>query len=66
VGTKEDSVADFLSSTILWLVAKLHFKTHDDDFCQVVTVSPLLMSRLDLISICGVDECIDVGWFILL
>jgi hypothetical protein len=31
-----------------------------------VTVSPLLKSRLDLISILGIDECIDVGWFILL
>jgi len=28
-----------------------------------VTVSPLLKSRLDLILIYGVDECIDVGWF---
>jgi hypothetical protein len=28
-------------------------------------ISPLLKSRLDLTSIRGVDECIDVGWFIL-
>jgi hypothetical protein len=30
-----------------------------------VTVSLLLNLRLDLISIRGVGECIDVGWFIL-
>jgi hypothetical protein len=30
-----------------------------------VTVSPLLKSRLDLVSIRGVDECIDVGCVIL-
>jgi hypothetical protein len=31
-----------------------------------VTVSSLLKSRLDLILIRGVDQCIDVGWLILL